>query len=120
MQYKVHPAMLGVAQELNKQGIETEVVANEEENSLSFEVLHGEEVDFVYQVYLVEAIKPVFALEQSTNIASLHEQDKYYRAEVYLSEGSQEYDLLGYTKEQIIADILNQYERHMQFLHLKR
>jgi choline/glycine/proline betaine transport protein len=39
---------------------------------------------------------------------------------VYLSEGSQEYDLLGYTKEQIIADILNQYERHMQFLHLKR
>ena len=116
--------MLGVAQELNKQGIETKVVRNDEDDSqgdhLSFEVLHGEEVDFVYQVYLVEAIKPVFALEQSTNIASLHEQDKYYRAEVYLSEGSQEYDLLGYTKEQIIADILNQYERHMQFLHLKR
>lgn len=124
MQYKVHPAMLGVAQELNKQGIETKVVRNDEDDNqgdhLSFEVMHGEEVDFVYQVYLVEAIKPVFALEQSTNIASLHEQDKYYRAEVYLSEGSQEYDLLGYTKEQIIADILNQYERHMQFLHLKR
>ena len=26
----------------------------------------------------------------------------------------------GYTKEQIINDILDQYERHMQFLHLVR
>jgi hypothetical protein len=34
-----------------------------------------------------------------------------------LSEGSQDYDLVGYTKEQIINDILDQYERHMQFLH---
>jgi hypothetical protein len=29
-----------------------------------------------------------------------------------LSEGSQDYDLVGYTKEQIINDILDQYERH--------
>jgi len=34
-----------------------------------------------------------------------------------LSEGSQDYDLVGYTKEQIINDILDQYERHMQFPH---
>jgi hypothetical protein len=27
---------------------------------------------------------------------------------------------VGYTKEQIINDILDQYERHMQFLHLVR
>ncbi len=34
--------------------------------------------------------------------------------------GSQDYDLVGYTKEQVINDILDQYERHMQFLHLVR
>jgi hypothetical protein len=45
---------------------------------------------------------------------------RYYRAEVHLSEGSQDYDLTGYTKEQIINDILDQYERHLQFLHLVR
>ena len=45
---------------------------------------------------------------------------RYYRAEVHLSEGSQDYDLVGYTKEQIINDILDQYERHLQFLHLVR
>ena len=92
MQYKVHPAMLGVAQELNKQGIETKVVRNDEDDNqgdhLSFEVMHGEEVDFVYQVYLVEAIAGICsgAINQHR---PLHEQDKYYRAEVYLSEGSQ-------------------------------
>lgn len=41
---------------------------------------------------------------------------RYYRAEVHLSEGSQDYDLVGYTKEQIINDILDQYERHLQLL----
>lgn len=45
---------------------------------------------------------------------------RYYRAEVHLSEGSQDYDLVGYTKEQIINDILDQYERHLQFLHMVR
>jgi choline/glycine/proline betaine transport protein len=27
---------------------------------------------------------------------------------------------VGYTKDQIINDILDQYERHLQFLHLVR
>jgi choline/glycine/proline betaine transport protein len=45
---------------------------------------------------------------------------RYYRAEVHLSEGSQDYDLTGYNKEQIINDILDQYERHLQYLHLVR
>lgn len=39
---------------------------------------------------------------------------------MFLSEGSQDYDIVGYTKEQITIDILNQYERHMQFLHFER
>jgi choline/glycine/proline betaine transport protein len=45
---------------------------------------------------------------------------RYHRAEVHLREGSQDYDLVGYTKEQVINDILDQYERHLQFLHLVR
>ena len=69
---------------------------------------------------LIEGIKPVFALGQAGNLASAGEQEKYYRAEVFLQDGSQDYDIVGYTKEQIIIDILSQYERHMQFLHLER
>ncbi|NLP32985.1 MAG: choline transporter, partial [Oligella ureolytica] len=42
----------------------------------------------------------------------------YYRAEVYLIEGGQDYDIMGWTKEGVIADILDQYERHRHFLHM--
>ena len=45
--------------------------------------------------------------------------DRYFRCEVYLAEGSQGYSLNGYTREQTIGDILDQYERHLLFLHLQ-
>lgn len=44
----------------------------------------------------------------------------YYRLETYLYEGSQGNDLVGYTKEQVINDVLDRYERHMTFLHINR
>ncbi len=39
---------------------------------------------------------------------------------VHLFNGSQHYDLVGYSRKQIINDIISQYERHLQFLHLSR
>ena len=35
-------------------------------------------------------------------------------------EGSQGNDLMDYSKEQVITDILDQYERHLNFIHLHR
>ncbi|WP_038892038.1 hypothetical protein, partial [Yersinia pestis] len=43
----------------------------------------------------------------------------YYRLETYLLEGTQGNDLMDYSKEQIINNILDQYERHMNFLHIQ-
>ena len=34
------------------------------------------------------------------------------------SRAGQQYDVLGYSKEQIIADALTQYERHLHFIYL--
>src|SRR5699024_11411282 len=42
----------------------------------------------------------------------------YYRAEVYLNEGGQDYDVMGWTEDEVIGDILDQYERHRLFLHI--
>jgi len=39
---------------------------------------------------------------------------------VHLYEGGQDYELFGYSRQQIINDIIDQYERHLQFLHLTR
>ena len=44
--------------------------------------------------------------------------DRYYRLEVHLRDGGQGYDVMGYTRAQLIDDVLDQYERHLEFLRL--
>lgn len=41
---------------------------------------------------------------------------KYYRAEVHLREGGQDYDIMGWSRDYVISDVLEQYERHIHFL----
>ncbi len=45
---------------------------------------------------------------------------EHFRAEVFLREGGQQYNVVGYTKDQLIGDILDQYEKHLHFLYLLR
>lgn len=40
--------------------------------------------------------------------------------EVFSLQGSHSYDLAGYTREQVITDVLNHYETHLEFLHRNR
>ena len=40
--------------------------------------------------------------------------------EEILKEGGQNYDVMGWNQEQLINDILDQYEKHLHFLHLVR
>ena len=42
------------------------------------------------------------------------------RCEVYLREGFQHYDVMGYSEQQIINDMLNHCEKHGYFVHLAR
>lgn len=46
-------------------------------------------------------------------------RDRYYRAEIFTATGSRGHDIMGYTQEQIIndiLDILDSYEQHLKFL----
>ena len=43
---------------------------------------------------------------------------KYYRAEVFLLQGGQGYDIYGYTKAQVISDAITHYKKHLHYLHL--
>ena len=45
-------------------------------------------------------------------------EQTFYRVEVFLEHGGQQYDVMGYTPEQIIADIITQYERYLHYLYL--
>lgn len=46
------------------------------------------------------------------------DENTYYRADVHLSEGGQNYDIMGWSKVAVINDIIDQYHRHLHFLHL--
>jgi choline/glycine/proline betaine transport protein len=113
----VTPAMHSVADELKNQGLD--VRTREEEDRSYLEVSHGEEIDFVYGVRMRAYAAPSFALggiQRNTTT----DKRKQFHAEVFLREGGQGYDLMGYTKEQVIGDVLDQYEKHMYFLHQVR
>ncbi|AOM39449.1 choline BCCT transporter BetT [Xenorhabdus hominickii] len=114
----IQQAMEMVAEELEKQN-KVVIVNDEMDDRIHLEVDFGENLNFVYAVRLRAYIQPTFALAGLEDNEKIEEQ-KYYRAEVYLKEGGQDYDLMGWTQEQIIHDILDQYEKHIHFLHLVR
>ena len=113
----VLPACNEVCGELHKQGLQASVHSGEDGRAW-LAVQHGAEVDFRYEVRPRALNQPNFNLHDSG--AEPPETRKYFRAEVHLSEGGQDYDLMGWAREEVIGDILDQYERHLHFLHLVR
>ncbi|PIE25900.1 MAG: hypothetical protein CSA58_12340 [Micrococcales bacterium] len=67
---------------------------------------------FVYRVQVSSSPVPTYGGRM------LHPDDTYARLEVHLGEGGQGYDVMGYSRTQIIHDVLDQYERHLEFLRL--
>jgi len=113
------PAMLDVAQELKLRGAkvefnEHEPAEDEKINHLELIVALGEEQNFVYQIWPVRYAVPGFTYRARSG------KSHYYRLETFLLEGTQGNDLMDFTKHQVINDILDQYERHLNFLHLNR
>jgi choline/glycine/proline betaine transport protein len=47
------------------------------------------------------------------------DEDTYSRLEVQVGEAAPGYDVLGYTYTQLIDDVLDQYERHLELLRLQ-
>ncbi len=111
----VQPACEAIYGEFDAQGFETRVTRGEDLR-VRLEILHQGETDFVYEV------RPRAYERPSLTSASEEEgtTDEYYRAEVYLNEGGQNYDVMGWSRDEVIADVLDQYERHMHFLHVVR
>lgn len=114
----VRPAISEVSEVFREKGLAVDAQLDPGNASLSLEIGHGEQHRFLYQMLMRGYFTPSFA---RAGMGGLHLKNRrYFRAEVHLAEGSQDYDLMGYTKEQIINDMLDQYERHLQFLHLVR
>lgn len=109
------PAMEEIKQVLEQQEFTVRIELEEQDNEhISLYVNLGGELDFIYEIWPARCKMPTFSVRATRS------DTHYYRLEVHLAEGGQGYDLYGYTREQVIADILDQYERHLYFLHSQR
>ncbi|OTG74544.1 choline transporter [Acinetobacter sp. ANC 4169] len=83
-------------------------------DGLELRVDHHDEINFIYQVVTRETVPPSFMPEMTAN------EMTYYQAEVFLREGGQNYDVMDWTSDDLLQDIIDQYERHLHFLSLVR
>lgn len=109
----VKPALIEVRDELTKQGVDAHVNTGED-GRVWIEVRHGDQIDFFYSA-CPKAYEPAALVMRDTQEALMKER-QYYRIEVHLGEGGQDYDIMGWPKETILNDVLEQYSRHVHFL----
>jgi choline/glycine/proline betaine transport protein len=109
------PALNDVAEELREHGVETAVHDGTADSGLPYVELVAdlsEELPFLYRVEPREARIPVYGDQ------TLRDRDVYYRLNVHVREGGQGYEVMGYTHSQLIDDVLDQYEQHVEFMRL--
>lgn len=103
----VHPALTELCEQFKQTGVNAKL--NQTDEKIRLTIYKEDAENFSYGIRLRHFVVPSYADEK---------YDDYYRAEVFLLQGGQQYDVFGYTKEQIIADVITQYERHLHFLYL--
>ena len=110
IQRQVSRAFKHIQAEFHRRGLQVKIVTVE--YGLQLRVNHQNEMNFVYQVVARETLPPSFMPQD--------QQSSYYQAEVFLREGGQNYDVMEWTEEDLLQDIIDQYERHLHFLSLVR
>ena len=116
VEHTAAPAVEEVAEELSELGLSVACHRGEHPDSgicfVDLVVSFPEAEDFKYQAYPVAHSLPSFAANLSTV------RDVYYRIEIFSTHGSRGRDIMGYTKDQVIADVLDVYDAHIAYLHL--
>ncbi len=108
-------AMIRVAKGLQAQSWPAEVHYDEEHTRAYLEVV-SDQLDFLYEIRLREYLRPAFANPDTSETAD--EDSYYYRAEVFLRRGGLAYDVYGYEDKELISDILDHFEKYLDFLQL--
>ena len=112
----VRPALNDVANEFERQGYDIErdniphIADDIDIGGPLLKVSTDALNNFYYQVSMVETPSPTFSGKMSPV------SDVYYRLEVTTQTGTGGYDLMGLTKQQVIDDVLEQYEAYLTFI----
>ena len=105
-------ALDAVAAEMRDSGLAPALT--ETDRRIDLDVPHGDRGTFRYTIRVRSFRAPNFAWAESEEGNS---DKRHYRAMAYSSEGDQQHDVTGYTREQLINDLLNRYAR---FRHARR
>jgi choline/glycine/proline betaine transport protein len=113
---KAYTSMERVKVELEEKGWPAEVTFDEHNWRAHIDVIKPGELEFIYEIRLRGYAMPTFAYPEMDR--DLDGDEHYYRAEVFLRRGGQAYDVYGYDQQDIISDILDQFEKYLHFLHV--
>ncbi|PSM51714.1 BCCT (betaine/carnitine/choline) family transporter [Campylobacter blaseri] len=102
----VEPAFKEVKEEFEKNDLVAIIEKNKEKSQIHIHVGMGDDRDFRYGIKILK-----------TEALDYANTDTLYTAEVYLLEGGQGYDVMGWSKDSILNDIVEQYRKHLYFLH---
>jgi choline/glycine/proline betaine transport protein len=105
------PALDSVARELRARGVEAELLREEDRTRLV--ASPGAPEEFRYGIRLRGHAAPSFSFAGSPQVG----EERSWRAELFLREGGLDQDLMGLGRDDLIADVLARYERHLAFLH---
>lgn len=111
----VMDSMNNVREELAERHWEASVHFDAVNCRAHFEVIQENKLEFIYEIRLRGYEIPDIELPDDIPTDENGER-KFYRAEVFLRRGGQAYDVYGYEQQDIIADILDQFEKYMHFL----
>ena len=107
---EVRPALEQVAGELTARGRSAEVV-DEEGGAIALRAPAEGMRDFVYGVSTTS--QPLASLVP----LGAGQPERRYEARTYFSSGGRGYDIMGMHRDQIIADVLVQFERYLHLVH---
>lgn len=112
IQTTVNNAFLSFQNELKRRQLQVKITKLEQ--GMQLQVDHQDEMNFIYQVVATKTLSPSFMSGMDTT------EENSYQAEVFLREGGQSYDVMEWTQEDLLQDIIDQYERHLHFLSVVR
>ena len=113
----VTTALTEVADELRSYGYEVEQEA--QPGMASLRVKDEEKPEFLFRVERIVYEAPYFSTPdvEGEDASKADAGADYARAEVFLSDGGQHYCVYGFSKVQIIREVLRNFERHLQWLY---
>ena len=117
------PALESVATALRARDYDaTLLVADSKDTKvpqLDLSVIFGEDPVFRYQLYPVISTTPEFAVREGAS-DKLDNGKNYVRLEVFGMNGSLGFDVFGYTRAQLINNVLDLFDRHLEYLHMQQ